>query len=172
MPPNRTPTRGSNGVSLQCLPQRLNRPLYRRHEAVSPVIGWRWQGYLRHDDTHICGFFEEYRWLSNFHVCLVVYGGYDFPSSENAYQAAKDDPQHWAKFTTCSPSEAKKYGKMASVDKQWWDSAKEEVMLDCLQDKFTRNDDLRQKLLDTGDRYLEETNWWGDKFWASVAVWA
>ena len=32
-------------------------------------------------------------------------------------------------------------------------------------EKFYRNKELRKKLLETGDRYLEETNWWGDDFW-------
>ena len=32
-------------------------------------------------------------------------------------------------------------------------------------DKFLRNKDLRQKLLDTSERYLEELNNWGDTFW-------
>jgi predicted NAD-dependent protein-ADP-ribosyltransferase YbiA (DUF1768 family) len=31
--------------------------------------------------------------------------------------------------------------------------------------KFSQNPELAKKLLATGDRYLEETNWWGDKIW-------
>ena len=34
-----------------------------------------------------------------------------------------------------------------------------------LLDKFTRNLDLKEMLLETKGKYLEETNWWGDKFW-------
>jgi len=31
--------------------------------------------------------------------------------------------------------------------------------------KFSQNPELAKKLVATGDRYLEETNWWGDKIW-------
>ena len=31
--------------------------------------------------------------------------------------------------------------------------------------KFSQNPELGKKLLATGDRYLEETNWWGDRLW-------
>jgi predicted NAD-dependent protein-ADP-ribosyltransferase YbiA (DUF1768 family) len=31
--------------------------------------------------------------------------------------------------------------------------------------KFTQNADLKEKLLATGKRYLEETNWWNDVTW-------
>lgn len=32
-------------------------------------------------------------------------------------------------------------------------------------DKFARNKELRDKLLFTNDKYLEETNDWNDKYW-------
>jgi len=31
--------------------------------------------------------------------------------------------------------------------------------------KFSQNPELGKKLLATGDRHLEETNWWGDRVW-------
>ena len=31
--------------------------------------------------------------------------------------------------------------------------------------KFVQNPELAAKLLATGGRRLEETNWWGDRFW-------
>ena len=34
-------------------------------------------------------FSGRYRWLSNFHTCSIVYDGVEYPSTENAYQAAK-----------------------------------------------------------------------------------
>jgi hypothetical protein len=46
-----------------------------------------------------------------------------------------------------------------------WDEVKIEVMRDVLVSKFQHNSELRQKLIDTGDAYLEEGNWWGDTFW-------
>jgi hypothetical protein len=34
-----------------------------------------------------------------------------------------------------------------------------------LRAKFTQNKNLRKMLVDTGDAYLEETNYWHDTFW-------
>lgn len=39
------------------------------------------------------------------------------------------------------------------------------MMLAIVFDKFWRNHDIRQKLIDTGDKYLEETNHWMDFYW-------
>ena len=33
--------------------------------------------------------------------------------------------------------------------------------------KFRQNRELADKLIATGDRLLEETNWWGDKIWGT-----
>jgi hypothetical protein len=37
-------------------------------------------------------------------------------------------------------------------------------MLDVLRIKF-QVPELREKLLKTGDKYLEETNYWNDRYW-------
>lgn len=120
-----------------------------------------------HDDTHICGFFGEYRWLSNFHLCQVDFEGLRYPSSENAYQAAKIDPSLRGEFQTITPAKSKRLPKQLSddFDQELWDRRKEEVMLAVLRSKFTLNRDVADKLIATGKKHLEETNWWGDKFW-------
>jgi hypothetical protein len=51
-----------------------------------------WKEYAIHDSHLIHGFFGDYRWLSNFHSCPVYFDGLLYPSSENAYQAAKLSP--------------------------------------------------------------------------------
>ena len=38
-------------------------------------------------------------------------------------------------------------------------------MLEIVRSKFKQNKDLAKKLIETGDAYLEEGNWWGDKIW-------
>ena len=60
-----------------------------------PVIGNKykngdWKIYSIHDDKQIKGFFGNYSWLSNFYECSVWFEGGSYPSSENAYQAAKN----------------------------------------------------------------------------------
>jgi hypothetical protein len=46
-----------------------------------------------------------------------------------------------------------------------WENIKLEIMDRILTDKFYRNLEEREKLLSTENKYLEETNWWGDRFW-------
>lgn len=115
-----------------------------------------------HTDTVVKGFFGDYRWLSNFHPCKVVYRGLEFSSSESAYQSAKQsDPYIISLFQKMSGFEAKKASKNYPVPANW-NSIKNHVMYDILSDKFTRNPDVRQQLIETGEKYLEETNYWND----------
>ena len=139
-----------------------------------PVIGNEykigdWKYYAIHDADNIKGFFGNYRWLSNFYTCQIWYEGCTFPSSENAYQAAKIYPE-WRmdELVYCSAAESKsawkRYNKMDKSAAEW-DARKYDVMSVILFDKFYRNKDLRQKLLDTEDKYLEELNHWQDIYW-------
>lgn len=125
-----------------------------------------WQTIVKWDDTQICGFFgKEYRWLSNFHPCPVWFEGLKYPCSENAYMAAKTtDLEVRKKFTTLSAYEAKKLGQTVKLRPDW-DNVKNDYMLRIIFEKFAANPELKTQLLDTGDKYLEETNWWRDTHW-------
>lgn len=118
-----------------------------------------------HDEDNIKGFFGDYKFLSNFYPCKVVYDGDRYPSSEHAYQAAKFPKEDRTRFFTCTAAEAKDFGKKANMIPLAWDSVKYTVMEGIVQDKFTRNRDLADMLVQTGDKYLEETNYWGDTYW-------
>lgn len=128
----------------------------------------RWdEGFIGgvHDEKTIKGFNEEYRWLSNYWPCEVIWNGLTYKSSEAAYQAAKSlDPKVWERFTTLGAGTSKKEGKLLDI-REDWDDVKLGIMFQICLDKFVRNEDLKQKLLATGDKFLEETNWWGDTFW-------
>jgi ribA/ribD-fused uncharacterized protein len=118
-----------------------------------------------HTESMIKGFFGEYRWLSNFHDCPVVYKGLEYLNSEAAYQAAKTDDMYTKKqFQTMSGNQSKKASKSLRTDSMWHKN-KSKIMYDILLDKFNRNEDLKKKLLLTGDKLLEETNYWNDTFW-------
>jgi hypothetical protein len=118
-----------------------------------------------HSKTAIKGFFGPYRWLSNFHLCSCVFEGVTYPSSENAYQAAKAAPEARVSFYRCAPNEAKQLGRLVVLDPKVWTSMRLRVMGQILLSKFTLNMDLQQQLLGTGAKYLEETNWWNDRYW-------
>ena len=111
-------------------------------------------------------FAGEYRFLSNFYPATVVYEGLTYPDSEHAYQSAKtmDMAQRRRIAALPTPAQAKQAGE-ALTYRPDWPQVKYQVMLDCVRDKFTRNPDLRAKLLATGDAYLEEGNTWGDRIW-------
>lgn len=118
------------------------------------------------DNNSIKGFTtDEFRWLSNYYPCPVVYEGRQYLSSEAAYQAAKTlDLEDRKRFEKMGAGTSKKEGQKV-VMRSDWNEVKDQVMFDIVLDKFSRNADLRLKLLATDDKYLEETNWWKDTYW-------
>jgi ribA/ribD-fused uncharacterized protein len=118
-----------------------------------------------HDTKRVAGFVAEYRWLSNFYLCRVEWDGRVYGSSEAAYHSAKYPPAERDVFTTLDPDSAKKLSRTKPYDTAGWERRKEQSMRDVIWAKFSQNPDLAKALLATGDRHLEETNWWGDKFW-------
>lgn len=116
-------------------------------------------------ETGIYGLFGQYRALSNFHMAPVVVDGREYKCSEAAYMAEKtDDPVEKEHLTTLGAIDAKKYGQTVTL-KPNWDEIKIEAMYKVLFAKFEQNDQLCHLLADTFPKYLEETNWWNDKFW-------
>ncbi len=120
-------------------------------------------------DSEIKGFWgfgpNEYGFLSNFHKCGVFFEENLYPSSENAYMSAKTkDLKLKKQFESISPVEAKKLGRSIQLREDWED-IKLDFMFLIVFDKFCSNADIRKRLIDTGDKYLEETNFWNDKFW-------
>jgi predicted NAD-dependent protein-ADP-ribosyltransferase YbiA (DUF1768 family) len=80
---------------------------------------------------------------------------------------AKFTPDERMFFQTCKPHDALKYAKRNFREDSVWTEKKLEVMRDLLVQKFDRqlNPELYHLLVSTGTKYMEETNWWGDKFW-------
>lgn len=118
-----------------------------------------------HDAKKIGGFVAEYRWLSNFYLSRVEWEGRVYGSAEAAYQSGKYPAAERDVFTTLAPDPAKKLSRTKPYDTAAWETRKERTMLEVLWAKFSQNPELAEKLIATGDRVLEETNWWGDKIW-------
>lgn len=114
----------------------------------------------------IDSFSGDYAFLSNFYPAELEFGGFLFPTSEHAYQAAKsDDINVWMRIQKLPfPGQAKKLGRNIKVVKDW-DKIKINVMRKVLNNKFRDNPDLLKMLRDTGDALLIEGNTWGDRFW-------
>jgi ribA/ribD-fused uncharacterized protein len=129
------------------------------------IVFGKERDYIIHDESQIKGFFGEYRFLSNFELGDVIYEGIKYPSSENAYQAAKSlDLEIRNQFVNISPNESKKLGQKIDV-REDWEEVKYGIMYQIVLDKFSRNYELGDLLIETGDKYLEETNHWKDKVW-------
>lgn len=113
----------------------------------------------------------DYAFLSNFYLCSVRvcfpdYGCWTFPSSENAFQAAKC-PERAAEFADLTPSQSKRLGRSVSLRSDW-ENVKDDVMHDVVLAKFQQNPDLAQALIATGTEELIEGNTWGDRYWGRV----
>ena len=114
----------------------------------------------------IFGFDGDYRFLSNFWPVDVEYDDFYYPSVEHAYQAAKtlNPAQQYEIYQAPSPAKAKMLGRHVHI-RHDWDNIKVRVMEVLLRQKFVGYHDLSLWLYQTGDKYLEETNTWGDTFW-------
>lgn len=115
----------------------------------------------------INGFFDEFRFLSNFWPSTVIAGGFEYPTVEHAYQALKfvspEERKQIREATT--PGRAKRVSyKMASFRPDW-DEVRVSIMRELVYQKFLRHEDLRIQLVLTHSHELEETNHWGDVFW-------
>jgi ribA/ribD-fused uncharacterized protein len=118
-----------------------------------------------HNAKKIGGFVAEYRWLSNFFPCRVEWDGLVYGSAEAAFHAAKYPEAERVLFTKLDATEAKELSHTKPYDKVAWEKRKLRVMHEIVWAKYSQNPELGKKLLATGDRYLEETNWWGDRVW-------
>ncbi len=105
-------------------------------------------------------------YLSNFYFAETEYEGVVYKTSEHAFQAAKSlDPKDREWIRSCKyPSDAKRTGYEVQLRSDW-EEIKLDVMRDCVRSKFSRNQVLRQKLLDTDDAELIEGNTWDDIYW-------
>lgn len=110
----------------------------------------------------IDSFRGDYRFLSNFYPCVVCYGGVEYPSVENAYQAAKTGNTD-SYFESCTPGQAKRKAANSEVRSDWFD-IRIDVMKNLVAQKF-RNPHLRKLLIETYPLMLVEGNTWGDTFW-------
>ena len=114
----------------------------------------------------IGAFQGQYRFLSNFWPATVEYEGIIYPDVEHAYQSAKTlDMSERRKIAALStPAEANRAGEALPLRPDWL-QIKYQVMQQCVRFKFTHHPELAEKLLATGDAYLEEGNYWGDRIW-------
>ena len=116
----------------------------------------------------IDNFKGEYFFLSNFYPTKIKYNGIQYLNNEAAFQAQKcTTMEDRIKFSYLNPSDAKKLGRRIILRNDW-ESVKISIMREIVFEKFKQNPHLTEKLLDTGNIYLEEGNNWGDRIWGTV----
>lgn len=115
----------------------------------------------------INNFDGKYRFLSNFADSRLVYDGIEYPTVEHAFQAVKtlDISERKAISKLPTPGEAKRAGRRVNLRKDW-EEVKDGIMYDILKEKF-KNPELKEKLLATGNEYLEEGTTWHDNYWGN-----
>lgn len=118
------------------------------------------------NDKEIKGFFGDYRFLSNFHqASFIDKRAVVWETTEHFYQAMKSEDESVQEEVRLAPlNKVRKLGKNLVLRPGWEAGLKDEIMLEALVFKFTQNPELKALLLATGEKYLEETNWWGDKY--------
>ena len=117
------------------------------------------QGISIIDDFHK----KPFEFLSNFYVCAFEYNNFLWPSSENAFQAMKTEPENYDKFSRITPAEAKSLGRKLKI-REDWKYVKVKIMYEILVSKFS-NKDLRNRLMLTHESLIVEGNFWNDNFW-------
>lgn len=100
-------------------------------------------------------------WLDNSYPCNVLFEGDMYPSAENAYQASKTMWCDHPEFFRCSPAEARKKGELGIYNTDRCEQRNRKAIRSILWDKFTRNADLKVKLLETGSKILETKDGYG-----------
>jgi ribA/ribD-fused uncharacterized protein len=112
----------------------------------------------------------EYRFLSNFFPCYLMYQNIIYPTAEHAYQAAKcADHDIKINIKNCpTPAAAKDFFEKHQIDPDpgWTIEKKLAIMEELLEIKFGGKEPLLTRaLLITGDANLVEGNTWNDTFW-------
>ena len=111
---------------------------------------------------------NEFKFLSNFYTGSPFTWKNDiWKTSEHAYAAMKAD--NYADFKAIrdcdTPDEAKYIGRNIEV-REDWEEIKYSVMHSIVLGKFTSGvNGIGDKLLSTGNAYLQEGTFWNDKVW-------
>lgn len=112
---------------------------------------------------------DPYGYFSNFWPAPIVLEEKIWPTTEHYFQAQKFLELELQEYIRASstPGESARRGRDRSLPlRSNWEMVKDEVMYRALEAKFTQHEDLKIKLLETGEaRLVEHTRndtYWGD----------
>jgi ribA/ribD-fused uncharacterized protein len=112
---------------------------------------------------------DDYGEFSNFAPFPFTLKGKQWPTTEHYFQAQKfAGTEHEEEIRKlASPMVAARKGRSRELPlRRDWESAKDNIMREALQAKFTQHPELQKLLLETGDAVLVEhtqnDRYWGD----------
>jgi ribA/ribD-fused uncharacterized protein len=121
-------------------------------------------------NSNAVAFFNELSPLSNFHHCEIKKDSATYYSSEQRYQYRKadyvgDEVRSYKIMQAETPHECKRLGDQVNTDDTDWHTVQLDIMKECLIEKFSQNENLKNFLLQTGTRQLGEAS--KDRFWGT-----
>lgn len=135
------------------------------------------------DSIYFYGINDRFGFMSNFYPCKFLDANkIKYYNSEQYFMYQKCltfDPNNQELINkilkTKSATQVKKYGRsIKNYDNNIWKNKRYQAMTDGLTLKFQQNEELRKKLLDTGDKILYEASKydkiWGIGFYAKDAI--
>ena len=129
---------------------------------------------MRYTDTHVY-FFTDKAPFSNFYKTHFYYKGYNLLFSEQGFMIEKallfDKSKASLIAHETHPYKAKMLGRQVrNYNDAKWNEVRYDKMVEVLRAKFSQNEDLKQILLETGDRILVEGSPY-DKIWSVKIDW-
>jgi ribA/ribD-fused uncharacterized protein len=109
----------------------------------------------------------QHSFLCNFYLATFIEDGLEYKTVEHYFQSKKfDDLSVKMEILNAdTPKKAKSLGRSHQMDLIRWESIKVDVMRNALKLKFSQNEELRRKLLNTGRKHLAEYSksdlYWG-----------
>lgn len=105
--------------------------------------------------------------MSNYYPCEFVMNGIRYKNAEAAFQSHKVPLEERRRFADMPPASAKRFGRNVAIPANWGE-ARDDVMRRVVMAKFEQNEDLKQRLLETGTQPIEEdTTSWHDNYWGN-----
>ena len=121
------------------------------------------------ENDKILAFFTRGSPFSNFHPSEFVKQSVKYSCNEQFIQASKaelfdDDFTHAQIMKTKCPYEMKRLGNtVQNFERPKWTNVAQKVALEACMEKFSQNHELRNALMETGDKILVEAS--TDRFW-------
>ena len=126
----------------------------------------------KEEDSHPIKFYkkdEEYGFFSNFYKAPFEAGGRIYATNEHYFQSKKFAGKAYENDVASAktPFDAFELGRSRRNPlREDWEQVKDEIMYEGLRFKFSQNKDLKDKLLETGNRKIIEhttkDKYWGD----------